>query len=236
MKEYRAFNGLFALILLVQVLMSYLGNSPAVAFLGIDVVDFLRLFLILFLAIFLVVKTRLSGRFHKRIFTGLVCASLADLLLIQAPQNQSFYRYSLAAILVCVIFYTRAFYLDFRSAPELDKRGARIAISVSALLAIAFYFYLRPHVGAMKLPVMICILLGSFLTLMACFRNQRVNTRSFNLILFGAILFLLSGSVLSMHLFVQPIGHATTWLFASYAIAQYLITMGAIERKLVHTS
>lgn len=226
MKGYRKFSILFALIFLVQLLLSYTGNTNFAAF--------IRPLIVFSLLILFYVSTRLRGRFHKRIFTGLIFAFTADVLLLYATQDQSYFQYGLAAILLCVIFYTRAFYLDFKSAPELDKKGARVAISLCAILAIAFYFFLRPHLGIMKLPVMICILLGSMMIMMASFRNQRVNTSSFKLILFGTVFFLLSGSILAVSKFVQPIGHATTWIMVSYTIAQYLITIGAAERKLIH--
>lgn len=226
MKGYRKFSILFALIILMQLLVSYTGNTYHAAF--------IRPLVVFSLLIFLYVSTRLRGRFHKRIFTGLIFAFTADVLLIYAMQDQSYSKFGLTAILICIIFYTRAFYLDFKSAPELDKKGARIAISLCAILAIAFYFFLRPCLGIMKLPVMICILLGSMMIMMASFRNERVNTSSFKLILFGTVFFLLSGSILAFNKFVQPIGHAATWIMVSYAIAQYLITIGAAERKLIH--
>lgn len=228
MKGYRKFSILFALIFLVQLLVSYTGNTYSASF--------IRALIVFSLLILFYVSTRLRGRFHKRIFTGLIFAFAADLFLIYAIQDQSYFYYGLTAMLLCAIFYTRAFYLDFKSAPELDKKGARITISLCAILATAFYFFLRPYLGIMKLPVMICILLGSMMIMMASFRNQRVNTSSFKLILFGTVFFLLSGSILAVSKFVQPISHATTWVMASYAIAQYLITIGAAERKLIHNS
>jgi hypothetical protein len=76
--------------------------------------------------------------------------------------------------------------------------------------------------------------MGSMTVMMASFRNQRVNTNSFRLILFGTICLLLSGSILALHTFVQPIGQAGIWVTASYTIAQYLITIGATERRLIH--
>ncbi len=228
MKKYRKFSILFALIFLVQLLMSHIANN--------DLAPFIRPLIIFPLPVLLYVRTRLKGRFHKRVFTGLIFAFTAELLLIYATHNESYRLYALTAILLCIIFYTRAFYLDFRSAPELDKKGARVAISLCAIWAIAFYFFLRPHLGVMKVPVMICILLGSMMIMMATFRNERVNTSSFKLILFGTICFLLSGSILAVNEFVMPLGQAAPLIMAGYTLAQYLITIGAAERKLIHNS
>ena len=141
--------------------------------------------------------------------------------------------YGLVAFLTCHIFYISAFYLDFRSAQELDKKGARIAIVLCALFSITFYFYLRPHLGGMKLPVMIYTFVISMMMMMAAFRNQRVNALSFNLILVGALCFLLSDSILAYNKFVKGFDFAGVLIMATYMAAQYLITMGAVERKLL---
>lgn len=228
MKRHKWFSILFAVIFILQLTFGSNGY-PYLAY-------FIKPCIVLSLLIMLYVTTKLKGRFHKRIFTGLFFALIGDIFLMYAGQNQSYFLYGLIAFLLCHLFYTSAFYLDFKSAPELDKKGARIAILLCAIIAISFYFVLRPHLGVMKLPVMIYILVISMMMMMASFRNQRVNTNSFKLILFGAMFFLLSDSILSYNKFVRPIDHAGIWIMATYMIAQYLITLGAAERKLIHNS
>jgi uncharacterized membrane protein YhhN len=228
MKRHKWFSILFALIFILQLT---LGHSE----LGYTAY-FIKPCIVLFLLVVLFLNTRLKGRFHKRVFTGLIFALAGDILLMFAPLNDSYFLYGLVAFLLCHIYYTSAFYLDFKSAPELDKKGARIAILLCAITAIGYYFFLRSHLGMMKLPVMIYILFISMMMMMASFRNQRVNQESFKLILFGAMFFLLSDSILAYNKFIQPIDHAASWVMATYMIAQYLITIGAIERKLIHNS
>lgn len=228
MKKYKWFSILFALIFILQLVFGH-ESSGSFAY-------FIKPCIVISLLIMLFLSTKLKGRFHKRVFTGLVFAWIGDVLLMYVAEGNSFFIYGLFAFLLCHIFYTSAFYLDFKSAQELDKKGARIAILCCAILAISFYFILRPHLGIMKLPVMIYILFISMMMMMACFRNQRVNTSSFKLILFGAMFFLLSDSILAYNKFVQTIDNAGIWIMATYMIAQYLITIGAIERKLIHTN
>jgi uncharacterized membrane protein YhhN len=228
MKKHIKFSILFALIFVIQLTALY-SDSTFLA-------SFIKPCIVLSLLTMLYVSTRLKGRFHKRLFTGLIFALAGDVLLIYAGKNESYFMYGLMAFLLCHIFYTSAFYLDFKSAPDLDKKGARIAIFLCAILAIGFYFFLRPHLVIMKLPVMIYVLVISMMMMMASFRNLRVNTSSFNFILFGAMFFLLSDSILAYNKFVQPINYAGIWIMATYMIAQYLITIGAAERKLIHTS
>ena len=72
----------------------------------------------------------------------------------------------------------------------------------------------------------------SLMAVMAVNRKGRVNTTSFNLIFYGAILFLISDSILAYNKFVSPIKFSGLAIMSTYMIAQYLITMGAVERKL----
>lgn len=228
MKTQNWFNILFAVIFILQLTLGD-SNYKGAAY-------FIKPCIVLSLLIVLFFTTKLKGRFHKRIFTGLVFSLIGDILLMYAGQNEAYFLYGLTAFLLCHIFYTSAFYLDFKSAPELDKKGARIAILCCAILAIGFYLVIRPHLGIMKLPVMIYILVISMMMMMASFRNQRVNAESFKLILFGAICFLLSDSILAYHKFVQPLDHAHSWIMSTYMMAQYLITTGALARKLIHNN
>nr|WP_121272767.1 lysoplasmalogenase [Pedobacter schmidteae] len=228
LKKHLSFNIVFGLIFSLQLLSAFI-NAPCLAAVT-------KPCIVLTLLAMLAINTKLKGRFHKRLFAGLTFALAGDVLLIYAANDESYFMYGLAAFLLCHIFYTSAFYLDFKSAPELDKKGARIAISLSAILAIGYYFFLRPHLGIMKLPVMIYILAISMMMMMACFRNQRVNTASFKLILFGAMFFLLSDAILAYNKFVVPIHYAGSWIMSTYMIAQYLITLGGVERKLIHNN
>ncbi|RYZ48704.1 MAG: lysoplasmalogenase, partial [Sphingobacteriales bacterium] len=139
------------------------------------------------------------------------------------------------SILICHIFYITAFYLDFRSAPELDKKGARIAIAICSIFGMGFYLYIRANLGPLRIPVMAYTFVISFMMMMAAFRNQRVNTLSFNLILVGAMFFVLSDALLAINKFSQAFNHAHLFIMVTYMAAQYLITIGAIERKLIST-
>ena len=228
MKRHKWFSILFALIFILQLTLGHNGNS--------SFGYFIKPCIVLWLLIVLLLSTKLKGRFHKRVFTGLIFAMAGDLLLLCAIRDESYFLYGLAAFLFCHLFYTGAFYLDFKSAPELDKKGARIAILLCAIIATGYYLFLRSHLGIMKLPVMIYVLVISMMMMMASFRNQRVNASSFMLILFGAMFFMLSDSILAYNKFVQPIDNGSNWIMATYMIAQYLITIGAIERKLIHNN
>jgi len=187
------------------------------------------------LLFFLSISTRLKGRFHQRLFTGLVFALTGNTLILMQTHNPSYFTYGLIAMVICYVFFISAFYLDFRSAPELDKKGARVAIVCCAIGCTAFYFFLRPHLGINKLPVLGNALIFALLVMMASFRNERVNPKSFKLILTGVLFLTLSGLLLACHHFINQAAFPDFLMISAYMIGQYLVIYGGVERKLLRT-
>ncbi|TKC09502.1 lysoplasmalogenase [Pedobacter frigoris] len=227
LKKYPKFNLLFATIFILQLVAEF--NQLHTLRLIVK-----PLIVISLLIMFCLSTGGLKGRFHKRLFAGLFFALAGDVFLMFNNLNTSFFMYGLIAFLTCHICYTSAFYLDFRSAPELDKKGARIAIALCFIFSISFYFFLRPYLGIMRVPVLAYTIIISLMMMMAAFRNMRVNKESFQLIFTGAIFFLLSDSILAYNKFVTELPHAGVLIMGTYMIAQYLITIGGIERQLIH--
>ncbi|PTS91527.1 lysoplasmalogenase [Pedobacter sp. HMWF019] len=224
-KKYRVFSILYLFIFILELIAEF------------QQLNTLRLIvkpcIVLSLAIFFCLQTKLRGRFHKRLFIGLLFALAGDVLLLFTDANPNYFMYGLLSFLLAHLFYTRAFYLDFRSAQELDKKNARIAIAACSISSIAFYLFLRPHLGALKLPVMIYTFVISMMLMMSVFRNLRVNKESFILVFAGAILFILSDGLLAYNKFVSSFSFAGVCVMATYMLAQYLIVIGAAERTLL---
>ena len=86
--------------------------------------------------------------------------------------------------------------------------------------------------GPMKIPVIIYALAISAMGIMAVNRFGRVNLLSYDLIFYGSLLFVLSDSVLAIDRFVHGFKLSGAIVMVSYMAAQYLITMGNIERKM----
>ena len=178
----------------------------------------------------------LKGRFLKRLFTGLIFSIVGYFLMAFQSGGSSFFTYGILCFILCHIFYIRGFYLDFRSAPELDKKGARIAIIVTFLLSIFFYFYIRPSLGKAQLPVLLCTLLVGFMIMMASFRHQRVNSISFNLILGGVMLFTIADMLFCYFSFLNAeFSDAGVLMTLIFVLAQSLILAGGLSRKLIYT-
>ncbi|WP_158799540.1 lysoplasmalogenase [Pedobacter sp. L105] len=225
MKKHLIFNSIYVLIFLLVLFA--VGNH------WIYLTYILQPCITIALLVNFCISTKLKGRFHRRLFSGLVFALTGNTLFMIQAYNPSYVLYGMIAYAIFHICYIRAFYLDFRSAQELDKKGARVAILSAALIFPAFYFYLRPHLAIMKLPVLVYVMISALLVMMAAFRNLRVNTESFKLILAGVICLVASDAVLAYGRFVKPFDLSSLLVLILYGIAQYLIVIGGIERKLI---
>lgn len=226
-EKHLRFNLVYALVFILVLISGY-KQWPAIVYIAKPCITLLLL-------IFLYLSTGLKGRFQKRLFAGLIFALAGDTLISIHALHSAGFIWGLIALIICHLFYIGAFYLDFRSAQELDKKGAKIAIISSAVAFSGFYFYLRPHVGPLKLPVLFCIFMMALLVMMAAFRRQRVNALSFKLVLTGVFFFVLTDAILADVWLNSTSSTFSLLMTAGFMIAQYLIVMGGAERKLVHT-
>lgn len=190
-------------------------------------------FIIITLLVWLYLATHLKGRFHKRIFTGLIFSLAGDIFLMLQSENGSFFNYGLFAFLLCHIFYIRAFTLDHKSNPEFRSPFFLWGASALIIFCMGLFFYLQPYLGAWQFAILMYAIIITFMTIMALNRYGKVNISSFKFVLCGALLFLLSDSVLAVNKFSMPIPQAGVLIMASYMLAQYLIVYGTVVRELV---
>jgi len=223
----KIFSFLFLIIFFTQLYAEYAGNST--------LRTFSKPLIVITLLVWLFVSTNLKGRFHKRIFVGLIFGLAGDVLLLFQTEQPSFFIYGLIAFLLCHIFYIRAFTLDHKSNPNQKNPYFLWAVGAFGIFCSGLFFYLQPSLGAMQFPVLMYAIIITIMAIMAVNRYGKVNVLSFKMILYGALFFLLSDSALAVNKFAYPISQSGALIMASYMIAQYLIVYGTIERKLVVT-
>ncbi|WP_316767044.1 lysoplasmalogenase [Pedobacter frigiditerrae] len=230
LQKYLQFSIAFAFIFIIQILME--SDSKTAKLVLADFYYIVKPLITISLMIFYAYQTQLRGRFAKRIFSGLFFGLVGDSFLMFLHINSSFFMFGLIAFLIGHLCYISAFYLDYKWNPSIEKRLNWIALVVFGIFCLGFYLFLRPYLGALKIPVMVYAFVISLMGIMSVNRKGRVNTISFNLIFFGAIAFLISDSILAYNKFVNPFNGAGIAIMTTYMLAQYLITVGSVERKL----
>jgi uncharacterized membrane protein YhhN len=223
----KLFSFIFFLLFVVQLYAEYTNKS--------QLHTFAKPLIVVVLLIWLYLSTNLKGRFHQRIFKGLIFAWIGDILLMFQNDKPHFFIYGLIAFVVCHIFYIRAFTLDHKSNPNHKTPYFLWVVGAFAIFCSGLFFYLQPKLGPMQFPVLMYAIIVTIMAIMAFNRYGKVNLFSFKLILYGALFFLLSDSILAVNKFAQPIPQSGALIMATYMIAQYLLVYGTISRQLVVT-
>ncbi|RZL42722.1 MAG: lysoplasmalogenase [Pedobacter sp.] len=230
LRKYLEFSIAFAFIFIVQLLMQ---AAPVTSSVLLGSFEYLfKPLIVISLMVFYFYQTRLKGRFAKRIFLGLFFGLLGDVLLMFNHVNPNYFMFGLVSFLIGHLFYISAFYLDYTLNPALEKKATRWALFIFGIFCFGFYMLLRPHLGQMKIPVMVYSFVISLMGIMAVNRKGRVGSLSYKLILAGALFFVISDTILAYTKFVQTFKFAGVAVMATYMLAQYLIVVGSMERKI----
>ena len=120
----------------------------------------------------------------------------------------------------------------FISGPFLSENGnAGWAIpAVLGLYGVGLIAWLWPELGEMLIPVMIYALTICTMAIVAGGRSGRVSTLSFQCTLAGALIFMVSDSVIAINRFAMPFQESGVIIMLTYCLAQLLIVYGLYEQ------
>ncbi len=152
-----------------------------------------------------------------------------DILLIFQQVDGIYFVLGLSAFLLGHLGYIVAF---TRTSDEghniaLIKRQGWVMVLV---FAYGYFFFkqLEPHLGEMIFPVLLYTVVICLMLLLAVNRYERVDRKSFQLIALGALLFVVSDSVLAWNKFVDPLPFSHSLIMTTYGLAQFFIAAGAM--------
>lgn len=138
--------------------------------------------------------------------------------------------FGLVAFLIGHLLYMIAYRQHRFSEPTkqfLGTQKARYAFPI-ILFGTGLVTILFPKLGALKVPVLIYASVLSLMCLFALFRYGYTSERSFFLALSGAILFMISDSLLAISKFFSPFEFSGVAIMCTYCCAQYLIVQGLL--------
>jgi len=107
------------------------------------------------------------------------------------------------------------------------------AFYVKHLLPFIFYggafFYILLPAGNFTIPIIAYGLTSMAMTFTAYSRKNAASLKSYRSALLGSILFILSGSVLLINAFKQPIPYAGFFMILTYCMAQFFLVSGILK-------
>ena len=158
---------------------------------------------------------------------------LGDVFLIFQSTDPLFFIGGLASFLVghiVYIFCYRQLQIIPSSKELLGSQKVRFAFPI-ILAGTGLVTILYPLLGALRVPVMIYALAITLMALTALFRYGRTNSKSFLLIFIGAVLFMVSDSLLAINKFHHAFSAAGALVMLTYSVAQFLIVEGALAHE-----
>lgn len=174
-----------------------------------------------------------QSEFSMAVVLAIVFSWAGDVLLMFQQNEQLFFMLGLVSFLTAHVFYIFA-YRQHQSIDDSNtlkglrkvRFGFPILFAGFGLLSILYN-----HLGPLKIPVIIYAGILTIMVLVALFRFGRTNTSSFSFVFAGAILFMMSDSLLAINKFLEPLPFESFWIMSTYIGAQYLIVRGLLKHQ-----
>ena len=173
---------------------------------------------------FLYETNAISNTLKKWIVLALFFSWGGDVLLMFVPKNELFFLLGLASFLLAHIFYI-IFFHHVRVREKIKSNPWFLVIVVIYYAVLTSW--LSPFLGDMKLPVRIYGIVISIMLMLAMHVLAIKNKTSGKWMLIGAMLFVISDSVLAINKFYEPFDAAGIIIMLTYGLAQLLIVKGA---------
>ncbi|GAB3829957.1 lysoplasmalogenase [Hymenobacter jeollabukensis] len=168
------------------------------------------------------------------VLAALALSWLGDvLLLFQSDRQPLFFIGGLLAFLGAHLGYLWAYRRHQWGGPARTTGQhwwlAAPVVGAGVLLLTALY----PHLGPLRLPVLLYAAVLVLMVLGALARTGRTTARSAWWVTAGAALFLVSDSVLALNKFLAPLPLAGFWIMLTYCAAQLSIVRGLLLHETV---
>lgn len=179
---------------------------------------------------FLLLETYFFEKFKTKtlLLFALFFSWLGDIILMFADNGELYFIFGLVSFLVAHIIFIFLFIKQNRENNKISKLFWVGAIGVFFYL-FGMLSLLFPNLGELKIPVSIYAITISLMLLTAIkgyFNWSEPNNQT---ILFGALFFISSDSILAINKFHSELPKSGFLIMITYLLAQYLITEGILK-------
>lgn len=179
------------------------------------------------LALAFALETKGKPRAARLVLAALFFSWLGDVFLMLEYRNPSFFIIGLVSFLTAHLLYI----IYFARIPATEGASFIRSRPVMLLAVLAYVvellYVLWPYLGGMTVPVLVYgIVIGTMLCF-ALWQYGKIPQAATWLLIFGALLFVCSDSLLAINKFRSPLPHGGLWVMATYILAQYGIARGS---------
>ncbi|WP_264551308.1 lysoplasmalogenase [Flavobacterium sp. N2038] len=163
------------------------------------------------------------------LLSALLFSWIGDVILLFTDMGEIYFILGLVAFLISHILYCVLFNKQGKKERKKNKTVFAIGSVVIALYLVGMLALLLPSLGDLKIPVIVYATVISFMLLFA-FNGYLIWKKPGNLYVFlGAIVFVISDSILAINKFYSPIEKSSFFIMLTYLVAQYLIVVGILK-------
>lgn len=159
---------------------------------------------------------------------ALAFSFFGDVFLLFDSISNIYFILGLISFLLAHVLYGLVFLKNWNQKPRWN---IHIITLVLISYGILLFLYIKAGLGAFTYPVTLYILGILFMAISALRRFQKVSEKSFLFVFIGAIFFMISDSILAIHMFKQEITWSSFLIMGTYALAQYLIVKGILSQN-----
>ena len=175
---------------------------------------------------FLSATWKFENGLMKIIARALTFSWLGDVILMFESFNKNVFLIGLLSFLFAHLIYINFF--------SIVRAGEKIKLKIGLILLVVVYysgliFLLFNDLHEMKIPVLVYGIVISVMFLLALHMLFIKNKEAGKLMMFGALLFIASDSILAVNKFYESLEYAGIAIMLTYGIAQLLITLGAVR-------
>jgi uncharacterized membrane protein YhhN len=163
----------------------------------------------------------------RALVLAIVFSFAGDVMLMQP----TYFIEGLVAFLVAHVLYIFAYrQLQHDETINALQGLQRVRLAFPIVLAgTGLVVILYPALGSLKIPVIIYATALTLMALNALFRFGRTSAASFWMVFGGAVLFMLSDSLLAINKFLSPLTMGGFFIMLTYMMAQFLIVKGLLN-------
>jgi len=219
-KAEQKFTGIFAIIVIIELICGNFADLATMHY-------FTKPLIVLSLLIFFFTQSQYIDKTIKILMIlGLVFSLIGDVALLFDALNPNYFIIGLASFLLAHVMYVLVFL------KQRDKQKSPIGFIVIMLIyAAILYYILKNGLGDLLLPVIIYMIVILSMSTSAFLRHKHHNTISYNCVFIGAVLFMISDSILAVDKFYQPLTLSSISIMLTYALAQYCIVIGILKHR-----
>jgi len=216
MKYLKPFLWCFGIILIIELIVV---SNPELFQFRI----FTKLMVVFSILVFFLMQ-KVDKKTRIIVTSALVFSIIGDAQLIYSDNSNTLFVGGLSAFLVAHFMYI----IQFSRTRNKDA-GYLAPLLVLLIYAISIFWYLSDSLHNMAIPVAVYIVVFLSMILFAYLREDSMMDSSYICILAGALMFMLSDSILAITRFKGDIPHSRILVMGIYGMAQLLMILGILK-------